>query len=106
MFSLLASLSVNIANPTWELPYGTENEKSVLAYIQNVTKINNRDALATILGSIKQESNFHPDICEGGARGDEDPDLAEMAAAQDKRCQEEFAVRTGRRRGPCAARGH
>ena len=71
MFSLLASLSgvaVNIANPTWELPYGTENEKSVLAYIQNVTKINNKNALATILGSIKQESNFHPDICEGGAR--------------------------------------
>ena len=41
MFSLLASLSgvaVNIANPTWELPYGTENEKSVLAYIQTSAK--------------------------------------------------------------------
>jgi len=30
--------------------------------------INDKNALATVLGNIKQESMFHPDICEGGAR--------------------------------------
>ena len=30
--------------------------------------IGDRNALATIMGNIKSESNFHPNICEGGAR--------------------------------------
>ena len=31
-------------------------------------KINDKYALATIMGNIKQESRFYTDICEGGAR--------------------------------------
>ena len=32
------------------------------------TKISDRNALATIMGNIKQESRFISNICEGGAR--------------------------------------
>jgi len=39
-----------------------------LEQIQEKTKISDRNALATILGNIKSESNFHANICEGGAR--------------------------------------
>jgi hypothetical protein len=53
---------------TWQLPGGTPAEQYVLAELQEQTKISDRNALATILGNIKSESNFHPDICEGGAR--------------------------------------
>ena len=53
---------------TWQLPGGTPAEQYVLAELQEKTKISDRNALATILGNIKSESNFHPNICEGGAR--------------------------------------
>ena len=53
---------------SWKCPDCTPNEQYVLEQIQKNTKITDRNALATILGNIKQESNFHPDICEGGAR--------------------------------------
>ena len=53
---------------TWQLPGGTPAEQYVLAELQEQTKISDRNALATILGNIKSESNFHPNICEGGAR--------------------------------------
>jgi len=53
---------------TWQLPGGTPAEQYVLEQLQEQTKISDRNALATILGNIKSESNFHPDICEGGAR--------------------------------------
>ena len=53
---------------SWKCPDCTPNEQYVLEQIQQNTKITDRNALATILGNIKQESNFHPDICEGGAR--------------------------------------
>tara|TARA_Y100000004_G_scaffold72807_1_gene81751 strand:- start:1127 stop:1711 length:585 start_codon:yes stop_codon:yes gene_type:complete len=53
---------------TWQCPECNDNEKYVLAKLQEKTKIYDRNALATILGNIKSESNFHPDICEGGAR--------------------------------------
>ena len=36
--------------------------------MQDKTKITDRNALATILGNIKQESKFIANICEGGAR--------------------------------------
>ena len=36
--------------------------------LQEHTKITDRNALATILGNIKQESNFTANVCEGGAR--------------------------------------
>ena len=53
---------------TWTCPTCTDNEKYVLKQLQNRTRITDRNALATIMGNIKQESKFYPDICEGGAR--------------------------------------
>jgi len=53
---------------TWQLPGGTPAEQYVLEQLQEQTKITDRNALATIMGNIKSESNFHPNICEGGAR--------------------------------------
>jgi hypothetical protein len=43
------------------------NEQRTLAFLQD-NGITDRNALATILGNIKQESMFVPNICEGGAR--------------------------------------
>lgn len=53
---------------TWTCPTCTDNEKYVLKQLQEKTRITDRNALATIMGNIKQESKFYPDICEGGAR--------------------------------------
>ena len=53
---------------TWKCPECNDNEKYVLAQLQKHTKISDRNALATIMGNIKSESNFYPNICEGGAR--------------------------------------
>ena len=60
--------SLEVVEKTWTCPSCNENEKYVLKKIQETTKISDRNALATILGNIKSESNFHPNICEGGAR--------------------------------------
>ena len=54
--------------PSWKCEDCTPEEKYVLKELQENTKISDRNALATILGNIKQESNFHSNICEGGAR--------------------------------------
>jgi hypothetical protein len=54
--------------PSWKCPDCTDNEKYVLSQLQEKTRITDRNALATILGNIKQESKFIPNICEGGAR--------------------------------------
>jgi len=53
---------------TWTCPTCTESEQIVLQKLQERTKIQDRNALATIMGNIKQESKFIPNICEGGAR--------------------------------------
>jgi len=45
----------------------TPTEQYVLDFFQE-RGITDRSALATILGNIKAESMFHPNICEGGAR--------------------------------------
>ena len=45
----------------------TENENVALDYFQDIG-IRDKNALATILGNIKQESTFVPNICEGGSR--------------------------------------
>jgi hypothetical protein len=55
-------------NLTWKCEDCTLNEQYVLAQLQEHTKITDRNALATIMGNIKQESKFIPNICEGGAR--------------------------------------
>jgi Phage tail lysozyme len=44
-----------------------ENENVTLAYFQDIG-IKDKNALATILGNIRQESTFVPNICEGGSR--------------------------------------
>ena len=44
-----------------------EHENATLAYFQN-RGIKDRNALATIMGNIKQESTFVPNVCEGGSR--------------------------------------
>ena len=43
----------------------TENEKIVLDFFQDYG-IKDKYALATLMGNIKQESRFTPNICEGG----------------------------------------
>ena len=53
---------------SWKCDDCTPEEKYVLKELQNKTRITDRNALATILGNIKQESLFISNICEGGAR--------------------------------------
>ena len=57
-----------IASKLWKCPDCTPEEQYVLEELQKHTKITDRNALATIMGNIKQESKFIPNICEGGAR--------------------------------------
>ena len=64
----VVSIQVKPYEKTWKLPDGTPAEQYVLSELQKHTKISDRNALATILGNIKSESNFHSNICEGGAR--------------------------------------
>ena len=61
-------ITVEEYEPKWILPSGTPAEQYVLKELQEHTKIQDRNALATILGNIKQESNFVPNVCEGGDR--------------------------------------
>jgi len=44
-----------------------ENENRTLAFLQE-RGIKDKNAIATVMGNIKQESTFVPNICEGGAR--------------------------------------
>ena len=53
---------------TWKCEDCSPEEQYVLEQLQAKTKITDRNALATIMGNIKQESKFIPNICEGGAR--------------------------------------
>ena len=64
----VVSIPVVPYEPTWQCLDCSPEEKYVLKQLQDKTKITDRNALATIMGNIKQESKFHPDICEGGAR--------------------------------------
>ena len=61
-------IPVVVFEPKWNCPTCTPEEKYVLSELQEHTKITDRNALATILGNIKQESNFTANVCEGGAR--------------------------------------
>ena len=53
---------------SWKCEDCSPNEQYVLEQLQEHTRITDRNALATIMGNIKQESKFIPNICEGGAR--------------------------------------
>ena len=61
-------ISVVEYKSTWKCPECTLEEQYVLKKLQESTNITDRNALATILGNIKQESKFVSNICEGGAR--------------------------------------
>ena len=62
------AVPIEVVPKTWKCPGCNTNEKYVLEQLQAKTKISDRNALATIMGNIKQESKFIPNICEGGAR--------------------------------------
>ena len=64
----IVSIPVVPNEPSWQCLDCSPEEKYVLEQLQYQTKITDRNALATIMGNIKQESKFYPDICEGGAR--------------------------------------
>ena len=53
---------------SWKCEDCSPEEQYVLEQLQEQTKISDRNALATIMGNIKQESKFISNICEGGAR--------------------------------------
>ncbi len=53
---------------SWKCEDCTPEEQYVLEQLQEHTRISDRNALATIMGNIKQESNFTANICEGGSR--------------------------------------
>ena len=52
----------------WTCPTCSSNEQYVLKELQLQANIYDKNSLATIMGNIKQESKFIPNICEGGAR--------------------------------------
>ena len=62
------AMPIEVVEKTWKCPTCNKNEQYVLEKLQEKTKISDRNALATIMGNIKSESNFIPNICEGGAR--------------------------------------
>lgn len=64
----VVSIPVVPHEPSWQCLDCSSEEKYVLEQLQDKTRITDRNALATILGNIKQESKFYPNICEGGAR--------------------------------------
>ena len=61
-------IELEVETKTWKCPTCNKNEQYVLEQLQEKTNISDRNALATIMGNIKSESNFHANICEGGAR--------------------------------------
>ena len=62
------AIPIEVIDKSWKCPGCNDNEKYVLQQLQEKTNISDRNALATIMGNIKSESNFYPNICEGGAR--------------------------------------
>jgi len=55
------------SQPKWVGINFNSNESRTLEFLQD-QGISDKMALAVIMGNIKQESRFHPNICEGGAR--------------------------------------
>ena len=62
-----AVVPIKVIEKEWKCPGCNSNEQFVLKEIQKRTKIRVRNALATIMGNIKAESGFRPNVCEGGA---------------------------------------
>ena len=53
--------------PMWVLPGATPVERTIIIALQR-RGIDDPNAIAVVLGNVKQESRFHPNICEGGKR--------------------------------------
>ena len=53
-------------NPLWTCPTCNSNEKYVLEQLQVKANVTDKNALATLMGNIKQESGFVPNICYKG----------------------------------------
>ena len=62
------AIPIEVEKGSWKCPGCNKNEQYVLEQLQAKTNISDRNALATIMGNIKAESGFVPNICEGGAR--------------------------------------
>ena len=60
-------VAIEVVEKEWTCPGCNPNEQFVLKEIQKNTKIRDKNALATIMGNIKSESGFRPNVCEGGA---------------------------------------
>ena len=60
------AIPIEVVEKTWKCPGCNDNEKYVLEQLQKRTNISDRNALATIMGNIKSESGFRPNVCEGG----------------------------------------
>ena len=50
-----------------ECPDCTANQQYVLEQLQVNAGVTDKTALAVLMGNIQQESNFKPNVCEGGA---------------------------------------
>ena len=50
-----------------DCPQCTAPQQYVLEQLQTSAGVTDRTALAVIMGNIQQESNFKPNVCEGGA---------------------------------------
>ena len=61
-------VELQVISKSWKCPTCNKNEQYVLGQLQEKARIGDRNALATIMGNIKAESGFRPNICEGGAR--------------------------------------
>lgn len=62
------SIPIEVVEKSWKCEGCSPAENYVLEQLQDKTKISDVNALATLMGNIKQESKFIPNICEGGAR--------------------------------------
>lgn len=65
--AIAKAIEIEVVEKSWKCPGCNPNEKKVLKELQARTKISDRNALATIMGNIKSESGFRPNVCEGGA---------------------------------------
>ena len=61
------AIKLEVVEKEWKCPGCNKNEQYVLKELQDKTKISDRNALATIMGNIKSESGFRPNVCECGA---------------------------------------
>ena len=61
------AIPIEVVEKEWKCPGCNKNEQYVLQQLQERTNISDRNALATIMGNIKSESGFRPNVCEGGA---------------------------------------